>query len=327
MKLSDFEKGQILAFYDTGIALRDIGRKINRSHNVVRNFITMKDEYGTKEKSGRLRVLSDRCKRRIQDLASNSTLCVRDIKTKVNTNASYSTVLRAIHANSNLVFKKMKQTPKLTEKHKEKRLNYAIEHIYWKKEWRQVVFSDEKKFNLDGPDGFKHYWHHINMEEISFSKRVMGGGGIMVWIGFCYNEKLTIQFIDQKMNSEKYCQMLDISLKGFLDDNKKNDYIFQQDNAPCHRARNTLKWFEESNISKVVWPALSPDLNPVENIWSDMSREIYSNGKQYNSLNELKNAILIAWATFPEEKLISYAKSMKKRMLDVIKNKGAKIDK
>ena len=52
------------------------------------------------------------------------------------------------------------------------------------KEWRKVVFSDEKKFNLDGSDGFQKYWHAKNFPEENYSTRhsgerslIMEGGG------------------------------------------------------------------------------------------------------------------------------------------------------
>ena len=45
-------------------------------------------------------------------------------------------------------------------KHQRKRREYASQYKTMSaKEWRKVVFSDEKKFNLDGPNSFQKYWH------------------------------------------------------------------------------------------------------------------------------------------------------------------------
>ena len=74
--------------------------------------------------------------------------------------------------------KKIKQKkriyrPRLTMKHKEKQLKYARQYQTMSaKEWRKIVFPDEKKFNLDGPHGFP---------EENYSSRYSRGRSLTVW--------------------------------------------------------------------------------------------------------------------------------------------------
>jgi hypothetical protein len=41
------------------------------------------------------------------------------------------------------------------------------------------------------------------------------------------------------------------------------------------------------------WSALSPGLNPIENLWGILVRAVYADGKQYYTINDLKQAIII----------------------------------
>ena len=75
------------------------------------------------------------------------------------------------------------------------------------------------------------------------------------------------------------------------------------------------------------WLPLSPDLNPVENLWADMSRMIYRDGKQFNNIQDLHSAILVAWSSITPENLLKYVNGMQKRMIDVVKGRGDKINK
>ena len=84
--------------------------------------------------------------------------------------------------NDKIKHKKKINRSRLTMKHKEKWLEYARQYqIISAKEWRKIVFSDEKKFNLDSPDGFQKYWHPKNFAEVNHSTGYSGGGSLMIW--------------------------------------------------------------------------------------------------------------------------------------------------
>ena len=78
--LTDFKRGQIDAFHQSGCTARQIARRMNRSHNVILNYLTDHDGYGTRHAGGKPKALSDRAQRKILRLASNATHSVKKIK-------------------------------------------------------------------------------------------------------------------------------------------------------------------------------------------------------------------------------------------------------
>ncbi|CAD6184809.1 unnamed protein product [Caenorhabditis auriculariae] len=140
--------------------------------------------------------------------------------------------------------------------------------------WPRIGLSEEKKFNLDGPDGYAHSWRDLRKDPMYFSKRNFGGGSLMVWAAFSGNGTHLLPYLRRR---------------------RRANMIYQQDNASVHASNSTLAWFAANNVVLLDWPACSPDLNSVENLWSVLVRRVYANAKQYTTVNDLKRAIRAEW--------------------------------
>jgi transposase len=186
----------------------------------------------------------------------------------------------------------------------------------------QVIFSDEKKFNLDGPDGFNGYWHDLRKEKLYFSKRNFGGGSLMVWGGFTSFGTLELAFPSTKMNSEEYIAILGEKLVPFLKRYRRIKWTFQHDNASVHSSKATKAWLQQRKIDVIAWPSCSPDCNPIENLWGILVRHVYAENRQYNSVAELKASIINAWNNIDVQTLTNLVCSMPNRVFSLINKNG-----
>ncbi|GFU22288.1 HTH_Tnp_Tc3_2 domain-containing protein [Trichonephila clavipes] len=51
-------------------------------------------------------------------------------------------------------------------------------------------------------------------------------------------------------------------------------FLFMDDNAPCHRTVAAEQLLESEDIERMDWPARSPDLNPIEHVWDFLGRSL-----------------------------------------------------
>ena len=94
-----------------------------------------------------------------------------------------------------------------------------------------------KKFNLDGYGSFSYCWHDLRKEKEIFSTRPQGDGSVMIWASFGWAGKSSIYFVDGRMSSNGYREVLKNHLVDIGNSIGGSDWIFQQDNAPVHRSK------------------------------------------------------------------------------------------
>ena len=153
----------------------------------------------------------------------------------------------------------------LGKKHKEDRVSIVSTWVTENHPWEKTVFSDKKRFSLDGPDDWRTYI--AKNAEISQERRQCGGGSIMVWMMALLNGLLSYKIIKGKFNSKAYTKMLRKSTVPILKLNFGTNFWLQQDNSPVYKFGKVKEFMRSSEIMILTWPPKSPDLNIAEDIW------------------------------------------------------------
>ena len=91
--------------------------------------------------------------------------------------------------------------------------------------------------------------------------------------------------------------------------NKKED-----DNVPVHMARIVKKWKVENLDNWLPWPAQSPDLNPIKNLWDILERKVRMHKPLPKNKQELMNILEDEWYKLEPEKLTKLIDSMPRRV-------------
>ncbi|GFW98755.1 transposable element Tcb2 transposase [Trichonephila clavipes] len=156
----------------------------------------------------------------------------------------------------------------LTFSHKRDRLNWSLKHLHWSVgEWANVMLSDESQYSLSSDSRRVTIWrvHGTRFESRNITERHhFLPRGVMVWTGIMMDGRTDLHFFDTgSVTAQRYRdEVLELYVRLFRGA-VGPDFIFMDDNAPCHRAVLIDDFHETENIQRMSWPANSPDLNPI----------------------------------------------------------------
>lgn len=146
----------------------------------------------------------------------------------------------------------------------------------------------------------------------------------MIWSCISADGPGPLYFVEGSMNSVQYSDVINDIIIPYFNYLKSIEVAdtFMQDGAPCHRARCIKNLLSTCDIPILPWPGNSPDLNPIENVWSLLKSLVYSFPNP--TLDTLKQNILNIWENSAEIKdMIQVCiESMPERIRAVIKAKG-----
>nr|CAH7719950.1 unnamed protein product [Callosobruchus chinensis] len=134
------------------------------------------------------------------------------------------------------------------------------------------------------------------------------------WRNVLFSDESRFGLIPATMTGAYYQQNVFNAIVQPLRNEIGDQFIFMDDNARPHRTRAVQQTLENGNVARLEWPAMSPDMNPIEHVWNYVSRAIFNRNNHPRSTQELIVAATEEWDNIPQEVINNLIIGMHRRV-------------
>lgn len=329
------KRATVITLRNEGYSYREIAAKMGKNttpsgvQKLIKRFETT-NSIDNKKGKGRKKSTTPQTDRRIVRLSlANRKSSAVDINRELQSagvQVSNRTVRRRL-VEAGLKARVPRKKPFLNATQREKRVNWAKEHISWTGEdWEKVLWSDETRISIFGNDGIRYVRRRAGEECLPecTTATMKHPLSIMLWSCMSRSGVGRIHIVEGTLNAERYIKdILEPKLLTSARDlfGQRGDFVFQQDGAPCHTAKKCIKWFKDKGVKVLNWPGNSPDLNPIENLWARLKKLVAQ--RRPSNKRELIEAVVASWFhVIQPQDLQKLVDSMPRRCQAVINAKG-----
>ena len=327
-QLTTVERAAIVTLHGVGWTGRAIAQELRCSENTVSLWLKRWEETRSledSERSGRPRCTDEETDVAIEECAEEKKRTVpKDIKKELQLGCSARTIRRRLDEVG--LFGRVGATEYVYDARDiQRRLSFAEGYANWTvADWDRVIFSDETHIEVYGrsrvwvqrPRG-KRYDADYLVERVPHSERVS------LWGCFCARGVGQAEIFVGEFDAARYVDILQHNLiQTALHFYSREAWWFQQDNAPQHTSHLARRWFHNHGVNLIDFPPYSPDLNPIENLWSILKARVEA--RLARTMDEVEQVLKEEWEALNKELLASLAHSMPTRCAAVVANHGHK---
>ena len=227
-----------------------IAYKLNYSESIVYEHLRLRQKHRTKIHTRRPKKLPPNDSWMTRRKALRSALLATKVRKMLNLHCVTECVVQNyLSRDEKLTCVCKHKTLPISKKYKATRIKFTNQHVHFSLSQCYVLQSDEKKFNLDGSDGFQQCWQERKSSNNKYFLNCnIGSRSTIAQGGFSGKGKTKLVVLKGRVNSDEYVDALKTNAAPFVENKHCNDAFFQQNNASIYKSCKTIAYSKYQNV-------------------------------------------------------------------------------